>query len=150
MSFQKEPLSIGTYRVEGMMFMAGRNESSKIRPFPDTCVIYYSRGDSCWIAHSLRSDQIGTGESIVEALANLLRAVDHLLTLAESDDTLKILSAAPQSVKLKARSAQKLPNEVYEIAYKMIHGKWPKQLEPEFKAPQNHPFVANIRKEVFA
>lgn len=118
--------------------------------FSDTCLIYYSRSDSCWVAHSLHTDQIGTGGCIVEALTDLLKAVDHIIALGESDDTLKIFREAPRSIQLKARRAQKLPNEVYEIAYKMVHGHWPKGLEPEFKSPKNHPFVSEICEKAFA
>lgn len=120
----------------------------KIKAFKDTCVIYYSRTDKCWVAHSLRMDQIGAGDCVVEALAELIKAVDHVLHCAQRDATLGVLREAPAWVRAKVTNAQKLPAEVYEIAYKMVRGQWPEKFEPEFKYPKNRRFVSEITEEL--
>ncbi|MGB2823246.1 MAG: hypothetical protein WBF17_19840 [Phycisphaerae bacterium] len=91
----------------------------------DACVIYYSRGDGCWIAHGLHTDQIGTGDCVVHALADLMIALQELADLAAEDPSIAMLREAPPAIQRKARSAQPLPRELYEIAHKMVHGQWP-------------------------
>jgi hypothetical protein len=91
----------------------------------DACVIYYSREDRCWIAHGLRTDQIGTGDCVVHALADLMIALQELADLAAEDPSIAMLREAPPAVQKKARSAQPLPRELYEIAHKIVHGEWP-------------------------
>lgn len=57
-------------------------KSGKPERLRDTCVIYYSREDKCWVAHSVRTDQIGMGDCVVHALADLMRAVEQVLRIA--------------------------------------------------------------------
>lgn len=118
-----------------------RKNGGKIKPFKDVYVIYWSRPDDCWTAHSLRTDQIGIGDCVVEALSGLIRAVDHIVHFAERDDTLAVFREAPSAVRKKAENAQKLPEEVYEIAYKRVHGDWPKRFKPEFKVAKTGRYV---------
>ncbi|MBM4026221.1 MAG: hypothetical protein FJ280_12565 [Planctomycetes bacterium] len=115
--------------------------SSNNKPFVDQCVIYYARPDNCWVAHSLRTDQIGAADSVVEALAALLRAVDFILADAAEDPTLAVFRAAPEDIREMSRHAMPLPKEIYEIAHKMARGEWPKEFEFEFKAT-HRPYVA--------
>ncbi len=91
----------------------------------DACVIYYSREDGCWIAHGLHTDQIGTGDCVVRALADLMIALQELADLAAGDPSIATLREAPPAIQKKAQSAQALPRELYEIAHKMVHGEWP-------------------------
>lgn len=102
--------------------MAQRNHIKKLM---ETCVIYESRKDKCWIAHSLRTDQIGTGRDIIEALADLLCAVDQLLELAQEEPDIEVFRAAPASIQNKAATATRLPQEIYEIAHRKARGDWP-------------------------
>ncbi len=97
--------------------------------FSDEIVIYHSRKDRCWIAHSLRTDQIGTGGRIVDALADAIRAVQQVVAEAVKDPTLVVLRDAPTSVQKYRSKSQKLPREIYEIAHKMVHGEWPADLD---------------------
>lgn len=94
--------------------------------FSDTAVIYHSQEDNCWIAHSLRTDQIGTGDQVVDALADLLRGVRAVLRLAEKDESIAYLREAPGEIKKLASRSKKLPGEIFEIAYRHATGGWPK------------------------
>jgi len=91
----------------------------------DEVVIYQSPSDGDWIAHSLQTDQIGYGQSIVEALADAIKAVDQVCHAAEQDETLAYLRQAPQEVKDLFDHAKPLPQEIYEVAFKKVHGAWP-------------------------
>ncbi|MGC9261671.1 MAG: hypothetical protein ACP5I8_16525 [Phycisphaerae bacterium] len=79
--------------------------------FSDTAVIYHSTEDNCWIAHSLRTDQIGTGERVVDALADLIRGVRAVLRLAQKDESIAYLREAPPEIKKLATRSRKLPHE---------------------------------------
>ena len=85
-------------------------------------VIYYSKEDSCWIAHSLITDQIGTGNSITESLADLMRTIQQILAIAINDRDVEVLRSAPAEIQDIAKRAKHLPGEIYEVAYKMVHG----------------------------
>ena len=116
----------------------------------DTCVIYESRADKCWIAHSLRTDQIGAGDCVVAALEDLLRAVEQVFKLAAEDGDVAIFREAPKRIQKMAESAEPLPREIYEIAHKRVHGGWPADFEPRFKTPHRRKFIADIHEAVGA
>jgi hypothetical protein len=61
----------------------------------DVCLVYWSQADKRYVAHSMRTDQIGTGDCIVHAMADLLHAVKDLLELAEQDASIQVLKPAP-------------------------------------------------------
>ena len=92
----------------------------------DKVVIYQSKEDGGWIAHSLRTDQIGYGDSIVDALADVMKAVDQVCRAAEQDPTLAYLRDAPKLMKRLFKNAKPLPKEIYEVAHRKVHGQWPK------------------------
>jgi len=117
--------------------------------FVDTCVIYFSKTDECWIAHSLRTDQIGTGNCIINALADSLLAVSQVAIAAKEDSTLTLFREAPRAILNKAKTAEELPREMYEIAHKMAHGSWPDEIEPAFHS-KHHPFVTEIYEAAVA
>ncbi|HLL89737.1 MAG TPA: hypothetical protein VK324_10555 [Tepidisphaeraceae bacterium] len=94
----------------------------------DQIVVYLSKEDGCWLAHSLRMDQIGAGERIVDALADLIRGVHAVLANATEDESLAYLREAPEEVQAIARQAQTLPAEIYEVAHKVATGEWPDEL----------------------
>jgi len=98
----------------------------------DLYLIYESEEDGGWVAHSLRTDQIGTGDSIVEALSDLMRGIKNLLELAREHDDVEVLRDAPQKLQREAEKAKPLPREIYEIAYKKVHGSWPEELKIDF------------------
>ena len=125
-----------------------RRKGVAIRQIKDICVIYESRQDNCWIAHSLRTDQIGTGDCVVNALADLLKAVQQILNLAKQEDDIAVLREAPTRIQRMAKTAQTLPREIYEIAHKRVHGEWPKDFEPNFKTPHRRKYKTNIVEAV--
>lgn len=113
----------------------------------ESAVIYLSDEDKCWIAHSLRTDQIGTGARIVDALADVLKAVQLIREEAEKDATLAVLREAPKEIQEMARTAKKLPREIYEVAHKMVHGEWPEDWNPPVpKDDSTEPFKAEIHE----
>jgi len=123
--------------------------AKKSGKFVDTCVIYFSRADGCWISHSLRTDQIGTGDCIINALADNLKAVAQVAIAAKEDPTLVLFREAPKAIRDKAQKAEELPREMYEIAHKMVHGSWPDEIEPAFHS-KHHPFVTEISEVAVA
>lgn len=114
----------------------------------DMCVIYESREDGCWIAHGLRTDQIGTGGSVVEALADLIRAIDQIRELAQHDASVAVLRPAPADIQKMAHDARDLPHEIYEIAYRMVTGKWP--ADWKLQPPKGETFKAEIPESATA
>lgn len=105
-----------------------------IKPFNDTAIIYYSEDDGCWIAHSLRTDQVGTGVDMGRALADMIRGIDGLLDLARADETIAYQREAPAEIQERLTSSKKLPKEIYEVAHKIARGEWPQEIEPSFQA----------------
>lgn len=104
--------------------------ATKKQNYSDEVVIYWSEEDGCWIAHTIRTDQIGTGERIVDALADALKAVSSIIEEAGKDPTLALYRDAPNEIKDIAKTAKQLPLEIYEVAHKMVHGKWPEDWNP--------------------
>src|SRR5437762_5336424 len=100
--------------------MAKKGKRISIR---DEVVLYRSEQDRCWIAHSLRTDQIGAGQRVVEALADLIRAMRAVTELARDDDSVAYLRDAPAEVQAIAKRSATLPAEVFEVAHKMARSK---------------------------
>jgi len=119
--------------------------------FPDQVAVYHSEEDGCWIAHSLRTDQIGTGARIVDALADLIRGMVAFLELASADKTINLFRDAPPEVQEIAKRSKALPGEIFEVAHKMATGQWPKEIEPDFKPNDEHAsFWAEVPEGVCA
>lgn len=95
----------------------------------DECVVYFSGREGYWIAHSLHTDQIGVGRCALDALVELMIAVDDLLELAKTHDEIRIHRDAPDDVISRAKRAIHMPEELYMIAYKRARGKWPKEFK---------------------
>ncbi len=100
-------------------------------------VIYFDPEDNVWIAHSLYMDQIGTGQSVVDALADLIKAVQQVLDAAKRDPDANLFRRAPKEAFDQARKAQKLPDEVYHIAYRKVYKRWPEGLTVDYKPSKN-------------
>ena len=115
------------------------------KSFRDTCVIYASKEDDCWIAHSLHTDQIGTGDCVLGALVDLLRAYEQLLTTAAEEEGIEIRREAPPKIQRLAERAYPMPQELCEIAYKIVHGDWPEDIEVEAKSPKKHPLKTELQ-----
>jgi hypothetical protein len=126
--------------------MAKSARKNHIRRIMETCIIYESRKDKCWIAHSLRTDQIGTGNDVIEALADLLLAVDQLLELAEEESNIEVFRSAPSSIQNKVRTATHLPKEIYDIAHRKARGDWP--LEIDVSLPKHGRFITELSEPI--
>lgn len=114
----------------------------------DECLIYYSRSDQCWIGHSLRTDQIGTGDCVLDSLTDLMSGIKNLLKLAAEDETIAIYREAPKAIKERAAKATLLPEEIFEIAYKKVYGEWPGgDVHADFA---HKPWVTTIREPLCA
>ena len=115
----------------------------------DRLVIYYSGEDACWIAHSMRTDQLGTGDCIVDALADAIKTVNYLLAEAQDDPTIAVLRDAPANVQKLAKKARKLPGELFEIAHKKATGHWPKDLNIDVTSdsPKDQSYMAELQEQ---
>ena len=119
----------------------------KIPDFSDTLIIYFSKEDECWIAHSLRTDQIGTGERIVDALTDAIKAVHAVCKAAAEDETIAYLREAPEDVQTRAKNATQLPIEIYEIAHKKATGEWPEEVNVEIEPSRGRAKAFAIRMD---
>ena len=109
--------------------MVRKNRRKQLQRNLNDCVIYWSRRDDCWIAHSLHTDQLGHGAGPLYALADMLKAVQDVMALAAEDETIQPWREAPRRVQKMCEVADPLPKEIFEVAYKMVHGDWPKSLQ---------------------
>jgi len=53
------------------------------------CRIYWCDIDQVWVAYSVNTFQIGCGYTPVEALQDMIKAVDITFELAEEDETIQ-------------------------------------------------------------
>lgn len=84
----------------------------------DKFVIYFCREDSEWVAHSLKTDQIGTGPCVVDAIADLMQGLKNLSELHQKDPDIEIFRDAPEEIQLMQKNAKNLDKVIMEIAYK--------------------------------
>jgi len=111
--------------------------------FTDTFVIYPSEmEEGFWVAHSLNTDQIGTGKCVLQAYVALLRAMRVLLGEAAKNPQLRLLNPAPKEVRDRCKRARKLPMEIVEIASMILDGKSFKE------APTYKPRYRNLSASV--
>src|SRR5665213_453784 len=111
----------------------------------EPAVLYHSEEDACWIAHGLRTDQIGTGDRLVTALADLMRAVRALCEMAEKDESIAYLRPAPPEIFERFRNAKPLPKELSEISHKMAFGEWPSYLLADIRPEdENGSFTTEV------
>ena len=111
--------------------MVRKSRRKQLKQNPYDCVIYWSKQDDCWIAHSLHTDQIGHGAGPLYALADMLKAVQEVMALAGEDETIQPWREAPPRVQKMCKAADPLPKETFEVAYMMAHGQWPEYLKIE-------------------
>ena len=126
--------------------MAQKSAKNSHLPFMDTFAIYFSKTDKCWIAHSLRTDQFGTGDCVLNAFVDGMKAVDQVVELAKKQPDIQVLHEAPEEVQQIAKNAMPLPKEISEIAHKQLYGTWPKELPVEFKPKLSLSFTRRIRE----
>ena len=119
----------------------------KKRSVKDTIVIYWSNSDGLWVAHSTAMDQLGYGDRIVDALADVITAVHQVLAEAAKDPTLAVLRPAPARVQRMIETANQLPREIFEVACKMATGNWPKEIPFSPDPKRTVRFAATVREK---
>lgn len=97
--------------------------------FTDTIFLYWSDDDDAYVGHSLSTDQVGVGDRLVDALAETIRMIEHARAMHREDPEIELFCSAPVEVVELAKQSKELPKEIYEIAHKMVHGKWPEYLQ---------------------
>ena len=102
------------------------------------CLIYYSKTENLWIAHGLRTDQIGVGDCVLDAYVDYLHGMIDLVDLSKEVDHIEIFRTPPKKILKKAEKAQLLPRELYDVAYKRVHGDWPQDLKVTTKPSRHH------------
>ncbi len=110
----------------------------------DEILVYYSRQERSWFAHSFRTDQIGCGDCVLQAIESLLRGIKSIIELSEKEDDIEIWREAPAEIQARAKNAKKLPYEFIEIAHKRVHGTWPKELPVQAKPSEKTRFMGRI------
>jgi hypothetical protein len=114
--------------------------------FSETLVIYYSVEDQRWIAHGLHTDQIGDGDSVIAAIEDALRGINAVQTIAHDDPSVEFWREAPPDIQAMAHAAQSLPREIYEIAHRRAHGRWPNDVPVDVKPDTGVSFKTEIRE----
>ena len=111
----------------------------------DPVVIYWSDEDQEHVAHSLNHDQIGTGETVLLAFADCIRAVEQVKRLASEKEGIVVFSKAPEDVWKRLENAVRLPEEVNKMAYWRANDHWPELVEfPDFVEDSEQTFVADL------
>lgn len=89
-----------------------------MKGFKELVVVYPSSDQGVdgevWVAHSLRTDQVGVGQDPVEAVRDLCFAVKTLLEEAESDKTVRVEQPAPIEILERYHGAQPMPDELWK------------------------------------
>jgi hypothetical protein len=65
----------------------------------ETIVVFYSPGDGGWIAHGLRTDQVGIAARPLDAVAQAIRLVSKLFEEASLDPSIAIYREAPDEIR---------------------------------------------------
>ena len=92
--------------------------------FSDEWVIYPSELETGrYVAHSLRTDQVGVGKCVLDAYIELARCIRSVLREATRDKRIQVYQPAPQEVWEKLRHAVHLPKEIEEIAAMKLAGR---------------------------
>jgi len=72
-------------------------------------VIFFSKEDKCFISHSIDCDQIGMGETKLEAIKDLGRALKSCYELAQKDKTIAFYREVPEDIKNIWKTAKNNP-----------------------------------------
>lgn len=114
--------------------MNGQNGASS---FKDEFVVYYSKEDNSWIAHSLRTDQLGFGDCVVDALSDLLVGLHNLIDLAKKGQPIIILNEAPPEIQLIRQTAKILPDCIAQIAIERYYHQLPSEWGVQVNIPHS-------------
>ena len=129
-----------TERVKEVLLIMKNGKVIHVPP-EDKCLIYYSKSDDCWVAHGLFVDQIGTGQSMLVALIDLLTGIENLRKLAKREKDIEFFRMAPEPIQQRAKHADRLPLELYSVAYKKVRGEWPEDIQLATETNKKHVLV---------
>lgn len=108
----------------------------------DVWVIYPSQEDEGkYVAHSLRTDQVGVAECIVDSLVELVVALRTLMKERRRDPRIDIYCDAPAEVWEMLNHAKPLPKEIEEIAQMRLDGRQSNRLKQYLKSTVRHPRI---------
>lgn len=94
----------------------------------DTWLIYEVDEDpGMWVAHSLNTDQIAMGQSVLDAYVELRKVMTILAEEYQKNPKLDIWTPAGPEVIARLEHARMLPKEIMEIAEIKLAGKRPRQ-----------------------
>ena len=105
----------------------------------EDCLIYKSTSQGYWVAHGLHTDQIGTGDCVLDAYVDYLVGIRNLKKLQEEDCTIEIKREAPKEILKRAEKARPLPEELYQVAHRRLCGTWPNDIKVVAEPRHNHP-----------
>jgi len=109
-------------------------------PYADLWVIYPSRLEpGQYVAHSLRTDQVGVGDCVLDAYLELAANIRGLLREAKRDPRIEIYQEAPPAIWKLAAKARPLPREIEEIAAQRLTGHMPESEHnhiPRYRKPR--------------
>lgn len=96
----------------------------------------------------MRTDQFGTGRSVVDAMVDGMKAVDQVVALAARKPELEVFSEAPEEIQQIARRAPRLPDAILEIAREKRRGAWPSDVQLE--VPHSSSFKRKVLEKATA
>lgn len=83
--------------------------------FVDVCVLYHDADvPGQWVAHSLNTDHVAVGPTVLDALTDLCAVLDALLEEAHQNPNVRLFSPAPQEIRDKLAHARRMPRELIE------------------------------------
>lgn len=97
-------------------------QTAFVNPIDEKCVIYESAESvGLWVAHGVRTCQIGTGQNPQTALANFIKAIYVVSTLSVSE--YNVFRNAPDRIHNYLTEAIPLPNNIRQKAMIAAHQK---------------------------
>jgi hypothetical protein len=114
-------------------------------------VVSYSEDEALWIARSLRTDQAGAGDDPVEALADVMNAVDKLVEERRRDPSVRLYRHAPAELWAEAAEAKELPDELKDRLYRERTGEYPEGRAPDHEyveLERSERYIAGEREEL--
>lgn len=112
-------------------------ETGQEKAFKDEFVIYYSKEDASWIAHSLHTDQIGLGDCVVDAIVDLMVCLHNLCELAKKQRDIQRYVEAPEDIQKLRQNARSLPDCIAQIAVERFYHQFPSEWSVQINIPQS-------------
>ncbi len=83
-------------------------------------IVFYSKQDNCYIAHSVECDQLGTGDNKEQAIEDLGTGLKNLYDLCNKDETLDFYAeTTPEKIQQALQKAKSNPEKYNPIVHKV-------------------------------